>query len=208
MLLRMLMAYRARRGEAALPDSSVVQNAPTIEVRLVTTLHLVNTWLQHAEAKNAGLTAFTAVAATGILTFLASQPNTSLILTSGLLVTALLVIISLAISLISFLPRTDVAKLLSGDVGQPKQADNLYFFGDLQKYQPQELVEAVARQYDTIDAARASTHRSHIDLAGQIIANSRITVIKNDLFRTANLLTLLALICTVVSTVLTLVFCR
>lgn len=191
-----------------LPQSAPNHSDLAIEQRLLTTLHLINTWLQHAEAKNAGLSAFMAIAVSGILAFLAAESGASLILTSGLLMTALLVIISLAISLVSFLPRTDAAKLLSKEVGQPAESDNLYFFGDLQKYRPQELVEAIARQYDTMDEPRTPIRRSHVDLAGQIIANSRITVIKNDLFRRATQLTLLALGCTVLSVALTLVFCR
>lgn len=130
------------------------------------------------------------------------------ILIAGLLLTVLLLVVSLAIALVSFLPRIDPSKLTSRKAGQPQAGDNLYFFGDLQKYQADELAEAVARRYGAIHDYDASHHPGLIDLAGQIISNSRITVLKNEQFRVATLLTLVALGAGVLSTVLTLLFGR
>lgn len=207
-LIARLLVSRGRgvRGNAS---ASLPADATSrMESTLLTILQLVNTWLQHAEAKNAGLVALTAVGTSGILAHLATEQSIPRLLLAGLLVTSLLLLLSLGVAVLSFLPRSDPAKLRPKGTARPAPTDNLYFYGDLGKYQPDQLASSVALLYHGIPNYDPSRHRSHTDLADQIINNSRITVSKNDRFRTAAWLTILALASAVVFSVLTLLICR
>ncbi len=208
LLARLIAAKQGQRPGVAVTPSAAADAASAMEARLVTILQMVNGWLQYAEAKNAGLVALTAVGTSGVLAYLASERAISRLLLVGLLSTGLLLVMSLVTALISFLPRTDAAKLTTKNDEAPQAEDNLYFYGDLRKYRPEQLAEAIARFYDGIQDYDASRHRSHVDLASQIINNSRITFVKNSYFRAATWLVLLALALAVAFTVLTLLLCR
>ncbi len=164
-----------------------------VESRLLTILQLIIGWLLFAEAKNTGLVALAGVSLSGILAYLATEADVPQLLFVGLLVTGFFLLLSLGVALLSFLPRTDPATLRSRSAGMPDSKDNLYFFHDIQKYQPEEYARAIARLYGGFADYDPTSHRSHTDLAAQIIANSRIIAIKNDRFRTGVWLTALAL---------------
>lgn len=172
-------------------DEGLASALEKVENRLLTILEMVNEWLQFAEAKNAGLVALDALALAAILTILPSAEVAEPV-ARGLAAASVLLLLSLGISLWSFLPRSDVGKLTAA-ARRPRATDNLYFYGDVCGYRPEQLAAAIARRYDRIEGYDPRQHPSHVDLASQVIANSRITVAKNEYFRAATLLALLAL---------------
>ena len=171
------------------PDSV----ADKLEVRLLTILAQVNAWLQFAEAKNAGLVALDVIALAAIVSILPStEVEIAEPVAGGLLVSSLLLVLSLAISLWSFIPRRDRRKLASTTRSPSPGTNNLYFYGDVCGYQPRQLATEIATRYDRIQHYDPALHPSHVDLASQIIANSRITVAKNNNFRVATIVALFA----------------
>ncbi len=179
-----------------------------VEAQLLTILTLVNDWLQFAEAKNGGIIALVGVATAGILAYTASEDDVAGLLRFGLIAAMFFLVASLVVALLAFLPRTNPAELPPKDGEMPSDGDNLYFFGDLRKYRPEQLAAAVATLYEGIQHYDPARHRSHTDLASQIIYNSRITTIKNDRFRLAVFLTLVAVGVAIACSILTLLFCR
>lgn len=163
-----------------------------VESRLLTILEMVNEWLQFAEAKNAGLVALDALGLAAILTILPESAVPEPV-AWGLVAASLLLLVSLGVSMWSFIPRSDMGKLVSAGRRQPRATDNLYFYGDVCGYRPEQLAAEIARRYDKIRDYDPRQHPSHVDLASQIIANSRITVAKNGYFRVATWIALLAL---------------
>ena len=163
-----------------------------VENRLLTILEMVNEWLQFAEAKNAGLVALDALALAAILAILpaAAVPGA---VSGGLVAASLLLLASLGISLWSFIPRSDMGNLVSPVGRRPRASDNLYYYGDICGYQPDQLAAEIARRYDKIQNYEPAQNPSHVDLASQVIANSRITVAKNRCFKLATWIALLAL---------------
>ena len=180
---------RTRRGAAMRGDDAAVER---IETRLLTILEMVNEWLQFAEAKNAGLVALDGLGLAAILTLLPAS-NVPDPVEVGLMAASLLLLVSLGLSLWSFLPRHDTGKLVSRPGYRPRDTDNLYFYGDLSHYRPDQLAAEIARRYERMVDYDPARHRSHVDLAGQIVANSRITVAKTGAFRLATLFAVLAL---------------
>lgn len=173
-------------------DEGLASALEKVENRLLTILEMVNEWLQFAEAKNAGLVALDGLALAAILAILPSAEAPPAI-TAGLVGASLLLLVSLGISLWSFLPRGDLGNLVSPVGRRPQATDNLYYFGDVCAYRPEQLAAEIARRYDKIRAYDPAQHPSHVDIASQVIANSRITVAKNRCFTAATWLALLAL---------------
>lgn len=195
------------------PSAAASSNAPTpdtaadrMETRLLTILAQVNDWLQFAEAKNAGLVALDVIALTAIVSVLPStEVEIAAPVSAGLLVAGLLLVLSLAISLWSFIPRSDRRKLVPAAGSPSPGANNLYFYGDVCGYQPRQLATEIAIRYDRIRHYDPALHPSHVDLASQIIANSRITVTKNGNFRVATIAALLAFAAAVVGVLVELI---
>jgi hypothetical protein len=124
---------------------------------------------------------------------------------AGLLVAGFLLLLSLGISLWSFIPRGNQRKLVPARGTSPRTTDNLYFYGDVCRYSPAQLATEIARRYDRIADYDPGQHPSHVDLASQIIANSRITVAKNANFRVATVIALAAFAAAAVGVVIELV---
>lgn len=159
-----------------------------VETRLSDLLNRVIDWLKFAEAKNTGAVGLSSTGLGVIVTFLVAGPPIPTLAGVGLAVGAVSLMISLMLAVASFLPSTNLEKHLLGEREQPGAGDNLLFYGHLARYQPRALVNAVARHYfDHLDDDIASSKLA-IDLAGQIVTNSRITVRKLALFRYSLLL--------------------
>lgn len=174
------------------PASGAPDAVEKVETRLLTILEMVNEWLQFAEAKNAGLVALDGLALAAILAILPSA-EAPVAITAGLVGASLLLLVSLGVSLWSFLPRGDLGKLVSAVGRRPRATDNLYYFGDVCAYRPDQLAGEIARRYDKIRDYEPAQHPAHVDIASQVIANSRITVVKNRCFTAATWIALLAL---------------
>jgi hypothetical protein len=86
------------------------------------------------------------------------------------------------------LPSTDIERHLRGKREKPTVRDNLLFYGHLERYEPRDLVVAVAEHYFDQPAGDFTPSKLALDLAAQIVTNARITVRKLDLFRYSLLL--------------------
>jgi len=161
-----------------------------VETRLLAILDMVNDWLKFAEAKSLALIALSGSGATGLalITYQTVKADTRITLIVGLLATEACLVLSLAVALLSLFPQTNLAKFLTRDTERPVASDNLYYFGHLRKYTPALLAAAVAQRYAKDTHYDADAHCSHTDLAAQLIANSRITAAKLQLFSLAAIL--------------------
>lgn len=156
-----------------------------LECKLITLLEMVNGWLKFAEAKNAGLIALSGAGIAAILNLLSSSSNVSVAWMIGLFAGVALLCVGCLISLISFLPKTNVTGVLAPDKGEPTDTDNLYFFGHLCKYTPEQMIESITRLYFPNSNQVTFLNKNHHDIAAQVIVNSRITSYKLRLFSIA-----------------------
>jgi hypothetical protein len=159
-----------------------------VEDRLVELLDRVIDWLQFAESKNTGIVGLIATALGLIVTFLVAGPSVPTLAGVGLAVGAVALMISLLLSIASFLPATDLERSLVGAREAPGPEDNLIFYGHLARYEPRALVRAVARSHVDVPPDEVVVSKVAIDLAAQIVTNARITVRKLRLYRAALLL--------------------
>jgi hypothetical protein len=159
-----------------------------VENRLSDLLSRVSDWLKFAETKNNGAVALSSTALGVIVTFLVAGPPVPTLAGVGLGVGALTLMVSLMLAVASFLPSTNLEKHLVGEREKPTARDNLLFYGHLARYEPTALARAVAEHYfEDVDQTYTPSKLA-VDLAGQVITNSRITVRKLAFFRYALLL--------------------
>ncbi len=159
-----------------------------VEDRLADLLDRVIDWLKFAEAKNTGAVGLASTGLGVIVTFLVAGPPIPTLAGVGLAIGAVALMLSLMLAVASFLPSTDLEKHLLGEQAKPGPGDNLLFYGHLARYQPRALVNAFAEHYFDQPAQDTAASKLAIDLAGQIVTNSRITVRKLTLFRYSLLL--------------------
>lgn len=156
----------------------------TVETRLLALLAIVNDWLKYAETKNSLIVG---LASAGLLGSLATLPKAIESSTYYGAAISLLVAgeaalaTSVSISLTSFLPKTDLEAWVARRVGQTQSSDNLYYYGHLAKYAPEQLAQTFARRYASAERGDAPSE-SAVDVAAQIISNARITLWKLRLF--------------------------
>jgi len=159
-----------------------------LEARLADLLERVTGWLQFAESKNTGIVGLISTVLGLIVSFSLFGPPLPSLARVGLAVGALLLMISLAIVVISFLPVTDLERSLAGNHDPPGPGDNLLYYGHLARYEPQALVQAVASMYVEVTPDEVAAGKRASDLAAQIVTNARIIVRKLALYRAALLL--------------------
>ncbi len=141
------------------------------ETSLYNLMNTVSDWLKYAEAKNAGLATVSGAAAAAIMGFLGSASDVPKEWFIGLVVAASCFWLSTVAALISFLPRLSPLERALQKQSKPSNDDNLYFFGDLKKYSPEQLLDALVSKYGL---AGVSGSRSALDLAAQVTVNSQI----------------------------------
>jgi hypothetical protein len=164
-----------------------------IEAKLLDNLNRVSDWLKYAETKNTGILAFSAAVIAAIMGFLGSsfkiQPEWRI----GLFTGACFLAVACLLAVWSFIPKT---KIFFKDRGAPAETDNLYFYGHLCKYNPQQLVETMARLY--YDNNQSLMTRNNIDIATQIVVNSGIAMDKYQIFKLAAWIVLIGLLSIVI----------
>jgi hypothetical protein len=153
-----------------------------VERQLTELLSRVIDWLKFAEAKNTGSVGLSSTGLGVIVTFLVAGPPIPTLAGVGLGVGALALMLSLLLTVASFLPSTNLEKHLVGDRERPTQRDNLLYYGHLARYEPRALVEAIAEMYFEQEGEAYAASKLAVDLAGQIVTNARITVRKLRLF--------------------------
>lgn len=159
-----------------------------VENRLAELLVRVIDWLKFAEAKNTGSVGLASTGLGVIVTFLVAGPPIPTMAGFGLGVGAVALMISLMLAVASFLPTTNLEKHLLGQREKPSPSDNLLFYGHLARYEPRALANAIAEMYYEQQGDDLAPSKLAIDLCGQIVTNSRITVRKLALFRYSLLL--------------------
>ncbi|MTJ52317.1 hypothetical protein FJR38_06345 [Anabaena sp. UHCC 0253] len=161
-----------------------------VSTKLLAIFQNVNEWLKFAEAKNGILLAFSGAAITATITLLATAQNIPNSLNFGLLLTTILLCICALICSLSFLPKIDLERSLYFQNRQNKKLnfqrskdDNFWYFGDLQKYKADELLEALNKPYfkDSLDITKAE-YKEYKDIATQITTNARIAFLKFEVF--------------------------
>jgi hypothetical protein len=145
-------------------------------------------WLKFAEAKNTGSVGLSSTGLGVIVTFLVAGPPIPTVAGVGLAVGAVALMLSLLLTVASFLPSTDLEKHLVGERERPTTRDNLLYYGHLARYEPRALVEAIAEMYFEQSGEPYAPSKLDVDLAAQIVTNARITVRKLALFRISLLL--------------------
>jgi hypothetical protein len=171
-----------------------------------------NEWLKFAEAKNAALLAFSGTGMTATLTLLATAQNLPNSLRVGLLLATAFLCLCSFICTFSFLPRIHLEKVLwlksrTFQNAKPSTDDNLYYFGHLQKYSPNELLEAINRNYLNSSITIPYEKESQ-DLATQITINAAIAFRKYQLFTYGTYCLAIAILIVPVSILFSLIFFR
>jgi pycsar effector protein len=159
-----------------------------VERQLSDLLVRVIDWLKFAEAKNTGSVGLSSTGLGVIVTFLVAGPEIPPLAGIGLAVGALALMLSLLLTVASFLPSTNLEKHLVGERERPTARDNLLYYGHLARYEPRALVEAIAEMYFELEGETYAPSKLDIDLAAQIVTNARITVRKLALYRYSLLL--------------------
>ena len=103
----------------------------------------INTWLAHAEAKNAAIIAFNITC----LSFIWNMKDIDKIRTFFYII-CIGMLLSTIIALISFFPQLD--KKNKSKNPYPEN-DNLIFYKDIAKYCQEEYIKAIFKQYVQID---------------------------------------------------------
>lgn len=169
-----------------------------IEERLHALLAMVNDWLKYAEAKNAGVIAVSGLAASAVVSYGASieHPTQWDIWSLGTACVAF--ILGVSVGMLSFVPKLDPLNISSGVNEKPEPSDSLYYFGHLARLRSEQLVQKLLDRHG--DHLQLTPDRAgELDLAGQVIINSRITGYKLSRFRAGSALILLGLVISLVS---------
>lgn len=173
-----------------------------LQDRLIYIFGNVNEWLKFAEAKNAGLFAFTGAAIFGLLSFKVSSANLYDAWKAGINISILFLLAAATVSLFSFFPQTARARAKSSrqrglrrfiprtrallkNKKYRSDRNNLLFYVELGRYNARRLICAVGRKYVGCEQDIALVSKFHHDLANQIVINSRICTGKNYLFKIA-----------------------
>ena len=159
-----------------------------VEQQLSELLTRVIDWLKFAEAKNTGSVGLSSTGLGVIVTFLVAGPPIPALAGVGLGIGAFSLMLSLLLTVASFLPSTNLEKHLIGDRERPTSRDNLLYYGHVARYEPRALVQAMAEMYFEQEGKAYAPSKLDIDLAAQIVTNARITVRKLALFRYSLLL--------------------
>ncbi|MEO9484056.1 MAG: Pycsar system effector family protein [Ekhidna sp.] len=145
----------------------------------------VNDWLKFAEAKNAMLIALNGAILIGISKISDSVlfDFTPFFWTGYLSLAKVMLLFSMTVSLLSFVPRIK----MKGGLYEPNSGSNRWFFEYLKTLAKEQIVEEITGQ-------KPSRNQLEIDLAEQIRQNSLIASSKYSLFSIAIWLTVASVI--------------
>jgi hypothetical protein len=175
---------RAPGGPDAAPDETTRE----IETRLSDLLDQVIAWLQFAETKNTGVVGLASTGLGVIVSLALFGPALAPLAGAGLAVGAVVLMLSLLLAGVSFLPATNLGQHLGGRRAVPTPEDNLLFYGHLARFAPRALVAAMATHCFAVAPEAVVCSPFAVDLAEQIVTNARITVHKLRLYRASVLL--------------------
>lgn len=137
----------------------------------------VNSWLTHAETKNAAIIAFNIACLSSIWDM--KDVNEVKVLVYFICIG---MVLSTIMALISFFPKmgkkNENKSIHSG-------SDNLIFYKDIAKYSKEEYIKAVFKQYMQIDILDSEIQKIEMDFSEEITYNAFITITKYKWFNNA-----------------------
>jgi len=151
----------------------------------------VNNLLKFAEAKNGIIIALNATVIFGIFKLGVLSLDTSSILNWYLYITIFMLLTSLIIALLSFVPKLKYPYL---SFEKPLETDNLLYFGDIAKYTPTQYKKHCEKIIKLDDKDYQNNCKLTDDYINQIVINSKITFIKFKQFEIAIWFTLSAIL--------------
>ena len=150
----------------------------------------VDKWLSFAEAKNAALIAFN-VAVLAVIGDLELKSYEATII-------IILLIIAMLISMISFIPNLNSKILNKNDKSLKNEViteKNLLFYGHIGNIKnAEQFIKETRDEYFSEESDKTAFSKLNIDLASEIIINSKIAIKKYKFFKIASLLDSIALI--------------
>ncbi len=172
-----------------------------MEEQLKSIFSNVNEWLKFAEAKNGVLTAFNGGAVFTVLGGFLFNKDMAIMANSYVkayfICFAACASLSLIIALISFLAKVEIPWLLKAEI---HPSDNLLFFGVIHKYDEKTYLDAL---WKALSKEKKETYTQMEKFyASQIIVNSGIAIRKYELFNSALLCTISAVITPVLAIML------
>jgi hypothetical protein len=154
-----------------------------LEATLLRRLDSVNQWLKYGEAKNGILLTLCIAGLAGIASYVSAKDPINKQIEDLLVVGAgTLVAVSLPV-LASFFPILNPTGALASLWAHPSESDNLEYFGHLRKYDGASLVAKIAERYFAGAGDEARGDLVLLDLADQVVTNSRIAWDKFLYFR-------------------------
>jgi Pycsar effector protein len=149
-----------------------------MEKKLSFILNEAINWLKFSEAKNAAIIAFIAVTFPAVIQ-IAMSPNRNDFIFYYALNYLIFSGFSLFVALISFAPKTKNIWIWKSN--KIKKSDNHFFFAQLTKYDEKSLISAISNKYQ-IESKNIAIE---IDIANQVIQNSKIALKKYKYFNFA-----------------------
>ncbi|MED4990111.1 hypothetical protein ETC01_00705 [Geobacillus sp. NFOSA3] len=149
----------------------------------------IREWLKFAEAKNAALLTFDSACLFTLLryqdvVFPKKDGYANLFFTISLII----ILISIIILMISFLPKRFKKGLKNNEHSHPF-SKNLLYYGDIVKYSPQRFLASIFHKYNIDNFDKNNKYFN--DLCTQIISLSRISVRKYRMFKCSLVLNIL-----------------
>ena len=150
----------------------------------------VNNWLKFAETKNATLIGFSSLAMFTTLRIIVSMMGDLEFYVVVLLWTFIAICAtSIVVALLSFVPK--LVQHFNPVQKHFKKSSNFYFFGELARMNPKSIVDFV---YSNEKTVQSNLYRLRIDIAEQIVTNSKIAINKYKHFEVALLTILTAVV--------------
>lgn len=153
------------------------QNHKIVQDLLKDIFDNVNNWLTHAEAKNAALVAFN-IACLSFISDMKDMVNVEIlyyIVCVGMLLSTIL-------ALISFFPKMGKE---TKDQSKHSDRDNLIFYMDIAKYNKEQYIKAVFKQYVKTDILDTEVQKIETDFAEEITYNATVVIRKYKWFNYA-----------------------
>ncbi|MDM5235322.1 DUF5706 domain-containing protein [Bacillus cereus] len=156
----------------------------------------VREWLKFAETKNAALLTFNGVIVFGIFDKVVDKATDSFIKTA-LLMGCAIILISIIINLVSFLPQLNTSSKIQNNVINGSHDNrNLMFYGAIKDFNPQAYLDAVGVKYNL------ASNEKNIDIAIQIVTLSQITHVKLKSFNWGLTFTFIGILIPIISCII------
>ncbi len=137
----------------------------------------VNNWLTHAEAKNVAIVAFN-VACLSLISEIKDIANIKILY----YIVCVGMLLSTIMALISFFPKMGKE---TKNQGSRSDSDNLIFYIDIAKYDKEQYIKAIFKQYAGIDILDTEVQKIEKDFAEEITYNATVVIRKYKWFNCA-----------------------